>query len=89
MIGLVRNKPETEAKIADWKRSNIHILQGDVTDYESLKVYRAMISLNSLMYHTQRAADETAKITGGRLDYIIANAALITKWSAYNSMGEL
>ena len=37
VVGLVRNASDTEAKIAEWRTPNIHILQADVTDYESLK----------------------------------------------------
>jgi hypothetical protein len=38
VIGIVRNVAETEAKIAAWKTPNIHIIQGDLNDYESLQV---------------------------------------------------
>jgi hypothetical protein len=38
VIGIVRNVAETEAKIASWKSSNIHIIQGNLDDYESLEV---------------------------------------------------
>jgi hypothetical protein len=29
---------DTEAKIAAWKTPNIHILEGDISNYHSLKV---------------------------------------------------
>ncbi|EXJ90068.1 hypothetical protein A1O3_03136 [Capronia epimyces CBS 606.96] len=73
VIGLVRNKPATDAKVAALNRTNIHILEGDLTDYESLK----------------RAASATSKITGGSLDYLIANAASIPLWSYFDGMGAL
>lgn len=39
VIGLVRNKPATEAKVAqDLKRENIRIVEGDLADYDSIKV---------------------------------------------------
>jgi hypothetical protein len=38
VIGLVRNVAETEAKVASWKNPNIHIVEGDLNNYESLKV---------------------------------------------------
>lgn len=60
-IGLVRNVAASEAKVASWNRSNIHFVQGDLENYESLK----------------SAAAATAKITGGSLDYLIANAGLV------------
>ena len=39
-IGLVRNVAETEAKISAWKGSNVHIIRGDLDDYQSLQVWR-------------------------------------------------
>lgn len=38
VIGIVRNVAETEAKIASWKTPNIHLVEGDLHSYESLKV---------------------------------------------------
>jgi hypothetical protein len=38
VIGLVRNVADTEARMAEWKTPNIHILQADMTNWESLKV---------------------------------------------------
>lgn len=38
VIGLVRNIADTEARIAEWKTSNIHIFQADMTKWESLQV---------------------------------------------------
>ncbi|KAK1760132.1 hypothetical protein QBC47DRAFT_683 [Echria macrotheca] len=77
VVGLVRNKAETDKKVsedADLKtRSNLHILQADVTDYDALKA----------------AAAETAKITGGGLDYLIANAGYISPIDAVVPIGEL
>jgi NAD(P)-dependent dehydrogenase (short-subunit alcohol dehydrogenase family) len=61
VIGLVRNIADTESKIAAWDRNNIHLVQGDLSNYNSLK----------------SAVDATAKITGGSLDYLIANAGLV------------
>ncbi|KAL1799723.1 hypothetical protein ACET3X_000065 [Alternaria dauci] len=62
VIGLVRNVKDTEAKTASWSRSNIHLVQGDLTNYESLK----------------SAVDATSKITNGSLDYLIASAGLVS-----------
>ncbi|KAK0657796.1 hypothetical protein B0T16DRAFT_363040 [Cercophora newfieldiana] len=77
VIGYVRNKAATDKKVsedADLKtRTNIHILEADVSNYEALK----------------SAASETAKITGGSLDYIIANAALVSDFDGYDPIGEL
>lgn len=54
-------------------RSNIHILEADVAKYNDL----------------QNAAAHTANITGGSLDYIIANAAFLTQFDAYDPIGKL
>ena len=37
----------------------------------------------------QRAADETAVITGGSLDYIIANAAALPSLDTWDGIGTL
>jgi NAD(P)-dependent dehydrogenase (short-subunit alcohol dehydrogenase family) len=54
-------------------RQNIHIVQGDLTDYASLK----------------KAVNETASITGGALDYVIANAADLSVESGWHPIGVL
>ncbi|KAL7812785.1 hypothetical protein V8C26DRAFT_406580 [Trichoderma gracile] len=75
VIGLVRNKPATDQAVAQELagRSNVHILQADISDYEAIK----------------HAVAETARITGGTLDYLIANAAYISKFDAYDPIGVL
>ncbi|KJZ76307.1 hypothetical protein HIM_04389 [Hirsutella minnesotensis 3608] len=75
VIGIVRDKAATDKKVADELkgRSNIVILQADITDYEAIK----------------RVAAETSEITGGRLDYLIANAGYVSRWDAYDSIGIL
>ncbi|WAO82895.1 Hypothetical protein NCS54_00006900 [Fusarium falciforme] len=75
VIGLVRNKKATVEKIERElsARKNVHIIQADINDYEALKA----------------SVDETSKITGGKLDYIIANAGLVSSWSAYDPLSVL
>ncbi|KAH8901626.1 NAD(P)-binding protein [Thozetella sp. PMI_491] len=77
VIGIVRNKAETDKKISEDSdlrgRSNIHILEADLIDYNALK----------------NAAAEATSITGGRLDYLIANAGLVTPFDAYDPIGDL
>ncbi|RSL51882.1 hypothetical protein CEP54_011183 [Fusarium duplospermum] len=75
VIGLVRNKQATIEKIERdlSARKNVHIIQADINDYEALKA----------------SVDETSKITGGKLDYIIANAGLVSPWSAYDPLSVL
>jgi NAD(P)-dependent dehydrogenase (short-subunit alcohol dehydrogenase family) len=75
VVGLVRDKVSTEKEVSQELpgRKNIHIVHGDITNYASL----------------QKAVQETAAITGGSLDYVIANAASLAKWSAYKPIGAL
>lgn len=67
VIGIVRNKPNTEERLAKDGVKNVTILAADITDVKAL----------------QTAADETARITGGGLDVLINNAGLVVeggKW---------
>ncbi|KAJ5200192.1 hypothetical protein N7491_009008 [Penicillium cf. griseofulvum] len=75
VVGIVRNKSATQEKVKEKlpERTNIHIVQADITDYAALKA----------------AAAETATITGGGLDYLIANAGLVSKFDAYDPIGVL
>lgn len=75
VFGLVRDKTATDKKVSEelQGRKNIHIIEGDMTDYASLK----------------KAADYTAEVTDGALDYLIANAALLSRWSAFHPIGVL
>ncbi|PNP84185.1 hypothetical protein FNYG_02873 [Fusarium nygamai] len=77
VIGFVRNKKATEEKIQRELpgRSNIHTIQGEIQKLEDVK--------------EQNLVKEVARITGGSLDYIIANAALQSEWSAHNPIGVL
>ncbi|THH08382.1 hypothetical protein EW145_g2740 [Phellinidium pouzarii] len=60
VFALVRNK-KTADKLIALSRSNVHIVQADITDVNALKL----------------AAQEVSKITGGKLDVLINNAALV------------
>ncbi|GAP92127.2 putative short chain dehydrogenase [Rosellinia necatrix] len=75
IIGLVRDSPATQKKVQEelGGRANIHILHGDLDNYESL----------------QKAAEDAASITGGSLDYLIANASRISYWDSYDPIGVL
>ncbi|KAK5655540.1 hypothetical protein OQA88_5471 [Cercophora sp. LCS_1] len=77
VIGIVRNKAATDKKISEdagiKDRTNIHILEADITDYVALK----------------KSAEDTAKITGGSLDYLIANAGIVTMFDAYDPISKL
>lgn len=97
IVGLVRDKAttdqriETELGIPD----NVHILEADMADYQALEVNHGKsprLSL-SLRYRAncgyKATVGQVTKITGGKLDFIIANAALVSTWSAYDGIGDL
>ncbi|KAL8823382.1 MAG: hypothetical protein Q9191_005910 [Dirinaria sp. TL-2023a] len=76
VVGVVRNKAAVEQKVATelGKRSNVHIVRGDLTNYASLK----------------QAAADTAKIVGERgIDYLVGNGGFLTHFDAYSPIGEL
>ncbi|KAI0200563.1 NAD(P)-binding protein [Astrocystis sublimbata] len=75
VIGLVRDKAATDKKVAAeiGRRPNLHIVQADLTDYDSLKA----------------SMDIVAPIVNGALDHIIANAGYIPGWSGYHAIGDL
>ncbi|RYO97143.1 hypothetical protein DL765_011312 [Monosporascus sp. GIB2] len=75
VIGIVRNKPTTDKKVSEHLsgRSNIHILQADLTDYKAI----------------EKAVADTTSITGGTLDYLIANAAYVSKLDIYDNIAVL
>ncbi|KAJ2979820.1 hypothetical protein NUW58_g7104 [Xylaria curta] len=75
-VGIVRNKPATvdrvKAELSD--RSNIHIVEGDLASYASLK----------------QAAAEVESIVGDRgIDYIVANGGLVSEFDAFGPIGAL
>lgn len=57
----MRNKVATDERLAKDSIRNVSIIEADVTDFPAL----------------QNAATETSKLTGGSLDYLINNAALL------------
>jgi NAD(P)-dependent dehydrogenase (short-subunit alcohol dehydrogenase family) len=59
VIGLVRNKADTDAKVAKDGLKNVHIIQADITSLPAQKA----------------AAEQVAALTGGKLDVLINNAA--------------
>ncbi|KAI0440291.1 NAD(P)-binding protein [Xylaria telfairii] len=75
VIGIVRNKPLVEKRVAEEldSRRNITLLRADVTKYDELKT----------------AAADVASITGGSLDYLIANAAYLTAIDTYDGIGTI
>ncbi|KAL2820561.1 NAD(P)-binding protein [Aspergillus cavernicola] len=75
VVAIVRDKSATEKRVLEElnARPNIHVLHANLTDYNSLKA----------------AAEESGKITGGSLDYLIANAGLISAFDRYDPIGVL
>ncbi|TVY34157.1 putative oxidoreductase [Lachnellula occidentalis] len=75
VLTIVRNKAATESKIAAELpgRKNIFVLQGDLTNVDSI----------------QNAFNETKKILGDSLDVLIANAGYISDYSGFQSLTEL
>ncbi|KAK3995686.1 hypothetical protein QBC44DRAFT_320120 [Cladorrhinum sp. PSN332] len=77
VLGIVRNKTATAEKIASdpelSNRANIHLLEADLTNYAALKA----------------ASIEASAITGGKLDILIANAAVVSSFDAYDPVGKL
>ncbi|KAK3681235.1 hypothetical protein B0T22DRAFT_302726 [Podospora appendiculata] len=73
VIGIVRNKKAADERVSNELngRTNITILEADVTDYEAVK----------------RAVDQAAIINSGSLDYLIANAGYVLGWDAYGGIG--
>ncbi|KAI3393786.1 hypothetical protein diail_3607 [Diaporthe ilicicola] len=75
VIGIVRNKPPTDERVAKElsDRSNITILEADLTKYEAIK----------------KAAEDSVAVTGGKVDYLIANAAYVSQWDAFAGLDVL
>lgn len=72
VIGLVRDKAAAEKTFGAAVPKNLSFLEADIVDLDALK----------------SAAVETAKVTGGGLDYLINNAALISNTSAFRTLGD-
>ncbi|KAI1812659.1 hypothetical protein GGS20DRAFT_556997 [Poronia punctata] len=77
VIGIVRDKAATIKKASEdpvlKDRTNYHIVEGELTSYDSLK----------------KAAAEVSQLTGGAIDYLIANAAYVSIWDAFDPIGYL
>jgi NAD(P)-dependent dehydrogenase (short-subunit alcohol dehydrogenase family) len=70
VIGMVRNKDATLARLEKDGITNISIVQADITDREALSA----------------AYEEVKNLTKGSLDILINNAALIDENSAYKTL---
>jgi NAD(P)-dependent dehydrogenase (short-subunit alcohol dehydrogenase family) len=73
VIGLVRDKKATEARLAKDAITNVHILEGDLTDMQSLKL----------------AAEKTEQILGSQgIDVFINNAGYISGTTHLKSLSD-
>lgn len=70
VIGIVRNKPATEQRLAKDNIKNVHLFAADITDAKAL----------------QAAAEGVAKLTDGKLDYLINNAGLVSDKSRWTTL---
>ena len=68
---------------------NLSFLEADITDLDALKVGIPIAFLGRKLIVSKSAATETARLTGGGLDYLINNAALISNTSRYRTLGDL
>ncbi|KAB8227148.1 NAD(P)-binding protein [Aspergillus alliaceus] len=73
VIGLVRNKSATQKRLVTDNLTNIYLVCADITDAKSLRT----------------VAEQVGNITGGSLDILINNAAILTVSSAFNSIVDL
>ena len=94
VIGLVRNKVAAEKTFGAHAPKNLSFLQADITDLDALKVgigipNEASAHFGCGLIVFKSAATETAKLTGGGLDYLINNAALVSNRSRYQTLGDL
>ncbi|KAJ5357135.1 hypothetical protein N7541_004293 [Penicillium brevicompactum] len=72
VIALVRNKSAVHEKVVTEGFSNVHIVEAQYTDFPSLK----------------RAAEAVKEITGGGLDHLINNAAVVSDKSEFKSFDD-
>ena len=83
VIGLVRSRSTSVPELLkrEKERSNLHILEADVTDDDALAVGLVFFSYSFqlLWRFQQKAAEQVKKITGGVLDTLVNNAALASQ----------
>ncbi|KAB5585587.1 hypothetical protein GE09DRAFT_30517 [Coniochaeta sp. 2T2.1] len=73
VIGLVRTLPAEDAVADLASRDNVHWIQAEIENRESLNA----------------AVPKVSAITDGKLDVLIANAGVASEWSAYDGLTEL
>jgi len=72
VVGIVRNTANMQEKLAKELpgKENVFVVKGDLADYKSLAA----------------SAEEASKILGGKLDYLIANAAYMGPWAEFKPL---
>ncbi|RAL10651.1 NAD(P)-binding protein [Aspergillus homomorphus CBS 101889] len=73
VIGLVRDKATTQSRLVADRLTNVHLVGADITNAQALKT----------------AAEEVRGITGGSLDILINNAAILAARSAFTPIIDL
>ncbi|KAI9763824.1 MAG: hypothetical protein M1840_009078 [Geoglossum simile] len=73
VVGLVRNKAAAEENLRKAGVEGVFVVEGDV---------------GGEVDELERAAAETAKITGGGLDYLINNAAYVASTSEFKTLAD-
>ncbi|KAJ5374605.1 Short-chain dehydrogenase/reductase SDR [Penicillium concentricum] len=72
VIGLVRNKAAADSKAKEEGLHNVHMVEAQYTDLASLK----------------KAAEVVKGITAGALDYLVNNAAIISRVTEFKTLGD-
>ena len=94
----MRNKGAAEKAFGEAVPKNLSFVQADITDIDALKVRRtgnAQYSSTDFPAETKAdqypktAAAETARLTGGGLDYLVNNAAFVSNTSGFRTLGDL
>lgn len=98
VVGLVRNKSNTDKKVAEDGLKNVTILEADILDLPALQVRRAPAWCRYNAHwrfrrgsdmKKQRAAEKVKALTGGSLDYLINNAAFVSDASGFKTLADL
>ncbi|KAL8916072.1 MAG: hypothetical protein Q9208_008726 [Pyrenodesmia sp. 3 TL-2023] len=72
VIGLARNTKDALSRYGETPPTNVTFIEADILNLDSLK----------------SAASKTESLTGGKLDYLINNAAYISNTSAFKTLGD-
>lgn len=92
----MRNKPPTDKRVKEElsERSNITILEAELTSHDAIKVRenaceRGVEDVIVAKSKYQKAAESSVAVTGGKVDYIIANAGYVPTWDMFQGLDVL